>query len=135
MATLAELAVTQATQWVVDKVVDKRGTREVATAYLEYLYSPEGQDIAGRNYYRPIDPAAAAKYARQFPNVSLFTIDEVFGGQDPWVYGIEPNRKHIDELMRRSLARDGLQLGFAAVDEAEIRRGVRELAVALGARP
>ena len=65
---------------VVDKVVDKRGTRAVAQAYLEYLYSPEGQDIAGQNYYRPIDPAVAAKYARQYPKVNLFTIDEVFGG-------------------------------------------------------
>ena len=65
---------------VVDKVVDKRGTRDVATAYLEYLYSPVGQDLAGQNYYRPIDPTAAAKYARQFPKVNLFTIDDVFGG-------------------------------------------------------
>jgi sulfate transport system substrate-binding protein len=65
---------------VVDKVVDKRGTREVATAYLEYLYSPEGQEIAARNFYRPVDPAIAAKYATKFPKISLFTIDEVFGG-------------------------------------------------------
>jgi sulfate transport system substrate-binding protein len=65
---------------VVDKVVDKRGTRDVATAYLEYLYSPEGQEIAARNFYRPIDPAVAAKYAKNFPPVKLFTIDEVFGG-------------------------------------------------------
>jgi sulfate transport system substrate-binding protein len=65
---------------VVDKVVDKRGTRAVAQAYLEYLYSPEGQDIAARNYYRPIDPTVAAKYDKQFPKLSLFTIDEVFGG-------------------------------------------------------
>ena len=65
---------------VVDKVVDKRGTRDVATAYLEYLYSPEGQDIAARNFYRPIDPTVAAKYAKNFPPVKLFTIDEVFGG-------------------------------------------------------
>ena len=65
---------------VVDKVVDKKGTRAVAQAYLEYLYSPEGQDIAGQNYYRPIDPTVAAKYAKQYPKVSLFTIDEVFGG-------------------------------------------------------
>ena len=75
LSILAEPPVT-----VVDKVVDKRGTRAVAQAYLEYLYSPEGQDIAGHNYYRPIDPAAAAKYARQFPKVNLFTIDDVFGG-------------------------------------------------------
>ena len=65
---------------VVDKVVDKRGTREVATAYLEYLYSDEGQDIAGKNFYRPSSPKAAAKYARQFPALKLFTINDVFGG-------------------------------------------------------
>jgi sulfate transport system substrate-binding protein len=65
---------------VVDKVVDKRGTRAVATAYLEYLYSPEGQEIAARHFYRPIDPAIAAKYAANFPKISLFTIDDVFGG-------------------------------------------------------
>jgi len=65
---------------VVDKVVDRKGTRAVAQAYLEYLYSPEGQDIAGQNYYRPIDPKAAAKYEKQFPKVTLFTIDQVFGG-------------------------------------------------------
>jgi sulfate transport system substrate-binding protein len=65
---------------LVDKVVDKKGTRAVAQAYLDYLYSPEGQDIAGRNYYRPTDPAAAARYAKQFSAVKLFTIDEAFGG-------------------------------------------------------
>lgn len=65
---------------VVDKVVDKRGTRAVAQAYLEFLYSPAGQDLAGQNYYRPIDAQAAAKYARQFPQLQLFTIDQAFGG-------------------------------------------------------
>ena len=65
---------------VVDKVVDKKGTRAVAQAYVEYLYSPEGQDIAGQNYYRPIDATVAAKYAKQYPKVNLFTIDEAFGG-------------------------------------------------------
>jgi sulfate transport system substrate-binding protein len=65
---------------VVDKVVDKRGTRKVAQAYLEYLYSPEGQEIAGKNYYRPRDAKAAAKFAKQFAPVKLFTIDELFGG-------------------------------------------------------
>ena len=65
---------------VVDKVVDKKGTREVATAYLEYLYSPEGQEIAARNFYRPIDPTVSAKYAKSFPKLALFTIDDVFGG-------------------------------------------------------
>jgi len=75
LSILAEPPVT-----VVDKVVDKRGTRAVAQAYLEYLYSPEGQDIAGQNYYRPTDPKAAAKYEKSFNKVNLFTIDEVFGG-------------------------------------------------------
>ena len=65
---------------VVDKVVDKRGTRKVAEAYLQYLYSPVGQDLAGKNFYRPRDKAAQAKYAKQFGTVNLFTIDEVFGG-------------------------------------------------------
>ena len=65
---------------VVDKFVDKHGTRKVAEAYLNYLYSPEGQEIAARNFYRPRDAAVAAKYAKQFPKISLFTIDDVFGG-------------------------------------------------------
>jgi sulfate transport system substrate-binding protein len=65
---------------VVDKVVDKRGTRKVAEAYLEYLYSPVGQEIAAKNFYRPIDDKVAAKYAPQFPKIALFTIDDVFGG-------------------------------------------------------
>jgi sulfate transport system substrate-binding protein len=65
---------------VVDKVVDKRGTRAVAQAYLEYLYSPQGQDLVGKHFYRPTDPKVAAKYARQFPKVGLFTIDAAFGG-------------------------------------------------------
>ena len=65
---------------VVDKVVDRRGTRKVAEAYLQYLYSPAGQDIAGKNFYRPRDKAVAARYAKQFGPVNLFTIDEVFGG-------------------------------------------------------
>jgi len=65
---------------VVDRVVDKHGTRKVAEAYLEYLYSPEGQEIAAKNFYRPTDPKVAAKYAKQFPKIDLFTIADVFGG-------------------------------------------------------
>lgn len=65
---------------VVDKVVDKKGTRKVAEAYLKFLYTPEGQDIIARNYYRPRDPDVAAKYKAQFPNVPLLTIDRNFGG-------------------------------------------------------
>lgn len=75
ISILAEPPVT-----VVDKVVDKKGTRDVAQAYLEYLYTPEGQEIAARNFYRPIDEKVGAKYAKSFPKVNLFTIDEVFGG-------------------------------------------------------
>jgi sulfate/thiosulfate transport system substrate-binding protein len=65
---------------VVDKVVDKHGTRKVAEAYLQYLYSDEGQEIAAKNYYRPISEPIAKKYAAQFPKVKLFTIDDVLGG-------------------------------------------------------
>lgn len=65
---------------VVDKVVDKKGTRKVAEAYLNYLYSDEGQDIAGKHFYRPREAKAAEKYKAQFSPVKLFTIDEVFGG-------------------------------------------------------
>jgi sulfate/thiosulfate-binding protein len=65
---------------VVDKVAGKHGTKEVALAYLEYLYTPQGQELAAKHFYRPRDEKVAAKYAAQFPKVSLITIDEVFGG-------------------------------------------------------
>ena len=75
MSILAEPPVT----WV-DKNTDKHGTTEVAKAYLEYLYTPTGQEIAAKHYYRPRDPDVAKKYASQFPNVKLVTIGEEFGG-------------------------------------------------------
>lgn len=65
---------------IVDKVVDRKGTRAVAEAYLKYWYTKDGQDVAGRNYYRPTDPEIASKYADAFPKVELFRIDDVFGG-------------------------------------------------------
>jgi sulfate/thiosulfate transport system substrate-binding protein len=65
---------------IVDKVVDKRKTRAVATAYLEHLYSEEGQEIAAKNYYRPTLESVAKKYEKQFPKLNLITVDEVFGG-------------------------------------------------------
>jgi sulfate/thiosulfate transport system substrate-binding protein len=65
---------------VVNKVVKKHGTVALAQAYLRYLYTPEGQEIAARHYYRPRNQEVAAKHAAQFPKVTLFTIDEVFGG-------------------------------------------------------
>ena len=64
---------------LVDKVVDKRGTRQVSQAYLEYLYSEEGQDIAGKNYYRPQLQSVAAKYSAAFPTLERFTLQEFFG--------------------------------------------------------
>jgi sulfate transport system substrate-binding protein len=65
---------------VVDKVVNKRGTRAVAQAYLEFLYSEQGQEISAKQFYRPRLAAVAEKYAAQFPKVNLFTVDELFGG-------------------------------------------------------
>ena len=75
LSILAEPPVT-----VVDKVVDKKGTRDVAKAYLEYLYTPEGQEIAARHSYRPRLEAVAKKHASSFPRINLITIDDVFGG-------------------------------------------------------
>ncbi len=86
ISILAEPPVT-----VVDKVVDKHGTRKLAEAYLNYLYSPEAQDIAGKNYYRPRDPKVAEKYKAEFAPVQLFTIDEVFGG---WA---KAQKTHFDD--------------------------------------
>lgn len=65
---------------VVDKVADKKGTRAVAQAYLKFLYTPQAQDIIARNFFRPRNPAVAARYKAQFPNLNLFTIDRNFGG-------------------------------------------------------
>jgi sulfate transport system substrate-binding protein len=75
LSILAEPPVT-----VVDRVADKRGTRKIAEAYLEYLYAPFGQELAAKHYYRPRLEAVREEYAAQFPEVKLFTIDEVFGG-------------------------------------------------------
>jgi len=65
---------------IVDKVVDRHGTREVAEAYLRYLYSPQGQELAAQYNFRPRDPAVAARYANRFPALKLVTIDSAFGG-------------------------------------------------------
>lgn len=78
--TPSESILAEPTVAVVDKVVDKKGTQEVAEAYLKYLYSPEGQEIAAKNYYRPRLPEVAAKYEATFPKLKLYTIDEEFGG-------------------------------------------------------
>ncbi len=86
LSILAEPSVS----WV-DKVVTKRKTTPVAKAYLEYLYSPVGQDLAGKHYYRPRDPQAAKKYAATFGKVKLITIDQAFGG---WS---KAQKKHFDD--------------------------------------
>jgi len=75
VSILAEPPVT-----LVDKVVDKHGTRALAQAYLEYLYTPEGQEIAAKNFYRPRLVEIAKKYGKNFAQIKLFTVDEVFGG-------------------------------------------------------
>ena len=76
VSILAEPAVA-----VVDRNVDKKGTRAVAEEYLKYLYSEEGQDIAGKHFYRPaVSQKAQAKYEKQFPKLNLFTVDQAFGG-------------------------------------------------------
>jgi sulfate transport system substrate-binding protein len=77
LSILAEPPVT-----VVDKVVDQRGTRQIAEAYLKFLYTKEGQEIIAQNFYRPRDAEVAARYASQFPAVKLVTIDDTFGGWD-----------------------------------------------------
>ena len=76
---------------VVDRNVDRHGTRAVAQAYLEYLYTPEGQEIAAKHHYRPRQEKIAAQYASQFPKIKLFTIDELFGG---WKAA---QKKHFDD--------------------------------------
>lgn len=75
LSILAEPPVT-----IVDKVVDRRGTRKIAEAYLQHLYSDEGQEIAGKHYYRPTNEKIAAKYASQFPKLKLLTVNEIGGG-------------------------------------------------------
>ncbi len=85
LSILAEPVVT-----VVDKYVDKHGTRAVAKAYLEFLYTKEGQEIAARHYFRPRDAAIAKQYSANFPPLRLFTIDEMFGG---WA---KAQAKHFD---------------------------------------
>jgi len=77
ISILAEPPVT-----VVDKNVERKGTRKVAEAYLNYLYTAEGQDIAGQNFYRPISAKAQAKYVKQLPKLNLFTLESAFGSWD-----------------------------------------------------
>jgi sulfate transport system substrate-binding protein len=68
---------------LVDRTVERKGTRAVAVAYLQFLYSETGQDLAGKHFYRPSDPTVLARYKHQYPDLKLFTIDAVFGGWGP----------------------------------------------------
>lgn len=86
ISILAENPVT-----VVDKVVDKKGTRRQAEAYLKYLWSDEGQEIAAKHHMRPRSEKVLAKYAKEFPKINLFTVDEVFGG---WT---RAQKEHFDD--------------------------------------
>jgi sulfate/thiosulfate-binding protein len=86
LSILAEPPVT-----MVDKVADRRGTREVAEGYLKFLYTEKGQEIAAKHFYRPRLESVAKKHADQFPNVKLFTIDDVFGG---WQ---KAQKRHFDD--------------------------------------
>ncbi len=94
ISILAEPPVT-----VIDANVDRHNTRKQATAYLEYLYTPEGQDIIGKNFYRPIDPAAKAKYAGQFKNVELTSIAD-FGGWDKAQKKYFADRGVFDQIIK-----------------------------------
>jgi sulfate transport system substrate-binding protein len=75
----------------VEKNAKKHGTEKLATAYLNYLYSPEAQDIAGKNFYRPRDAKALAKWSKNFPAINLVTIDKDFGG---WT---KAQKTHFDD--------------------------------------
>ncbi len=85
---------------VVDKVVDQRGTRTLAEAYLKYLYSPVGQEIAAKHYYRPSLPEIAEKYKDRFAKIELFTIDDVFGGWNK-AQAIHFNEKGVFDQIRQ----------------------------------
>lgn len=101
IVTPSESILAEPTVSVVDRVVDKRGTRDVANAYLKYLYSPVGQTIAAKNYYRPRDAAVEAKFAEQFPKLKLFTVDDTFGGWSKAQKEHFASGGKFDEISRR----------------------------------
>ncbi len=90
---------------VVDRTVDRKGTRTVATAYLEFLFSPQGQDIIARHYNRVHDSEVAARYAAQFPAVRLVTVEEIFGGWDQVTKDHFSNGGLLDQALVRARAR------------------------------
>ena len=89
---------------VVDKVAEKHGTTAVVKAYLEHLYSPAGQEIAAKNFYRPRDKDVAAKYAQQFPKLELVTIDKDFGGCRCQAMAITADARNTDPACALSVA-------------------------------
>ena len=90
---------------VVDKVVDKRGTRAIAQAYLEHLYSPEGQEIAAKHYYRPRSVEIGKKYAKNFAQVKLFTIDLCFWRMEERPHGPFRRGRHFRPNLPAEVAR------------------------------
>ena len=104
--------------------VDKHGTREVAEAYLKYLYSPEGQTIAAKHYYRPrnAEVGAATSMLKQFPKVELFTIDDVFGGWEK----AQPEhlrRRRFDQIHKRQIVASPVGWQFIATPTADAANG------------
>jgi sulfate transport system substrate-binding protein len=92
---------------VVDRNVDRKGTRALAQAYLDYLYTPAAQDIIARNFYRPTDKTVAARYAGQFPAIRLVTIDAVFGGWSKAQATHFNDGGVFDQIVRSNAARGG----------------------------
>ena len=87
---------------MIDANVDNHNTRRQATAYLEYLYSPEGQEIIGRNFFRPVDPSAQAKFAGQFKGLDLATIAD-FGGWAKAQKTFFSDRAIFDQIIREMM--------------------------------
>ena len=103
LSILAEPAVT-----VVDKNVDKKGTRAVAQAYLEYLYTEEAQDIIGKHFYRPTSAKAQAKYAKQLPKLNLFKIEDAFGGWEQAAKVHFADGGSFDQIYTQEVRRPGV---------------------------
>ena len=96
---------------VVDRVVERHGTRAVAAAYLEFLYTPEGQEIAARHFYRPRDPEVAARHGGAFPRLELVTVDGVFGGLEEGAGHALRRRRRVRSDLPAGEMRGGLDTG------------------------
>ncbi|PLK58547.1 sulfate transporter subunit [Candidatus Palibaumannia cicadellinicola] len=101
IVTPSESILAEPTVAVVDRIVDKKCTREVANAYLKYLYSPEGQRIAAKNYYRPRDASVAKEFTKQFPKLKLFTLDDTFSNWQKAKQEHFSNGSSFDQIYQR----------------------------------